>query len=69
MQIYKGDQSQQFETKKEKSVVTANFLEDEDCELDIGKDFVFNPKKFFCPSHPSTEIEYCNQISGNFYCR
>ena len=59
MQVYKGDQSQQFESKKQASVITANFLEDEEGELDI-KDFVFNPKKFFCPSHPSTEIEYCN---------
>lgn len=50
---------------------TAKFLPDEDSDqgLDIGKDFVFNPKKFFCPSHPSTEIEYCNEISGNFYCK
>ena len=37
--------------------------------LDIGTDFIFNPKKFFCTNHPSTEIEYVNQISGNFYCK
>jgi hypothetical protein len=35
---------------------------------DAGNSFKFNPKKFFCPSHPSVEVEFCNGISGNFYC-
>jgi hypothetical protein len=37
--------------------------------LDIGCDFNFQPRKFYCKNHPSFEIEYCNEISGNFYCR
>ncbi len=37
--------------------------------LDIAADFNFNPKKFYCKNHPSAEIEYCNEISGNFYCK
>jgi hypothetical protein len=36
--------------------------------LNIGADFTFYPKKFFCKAHPQIEVEYCNEISGNFYC-
>lgn len=35
---------------------------------DPGSSFKFNPKKFFCPSHPLVEVEFCNSVSGNFYC-
>jgi hypothetical protein len=37
--------------------------------LDIGTDFAFNPRKLFCKTHPNLEVEYCNEISGNFYCK
>jgi late competence protein required for DNA uptake (superfamily II DNA/RNA helicase) len=38
-------------------------------EVNIAKDFVFNPKKLYCRDHQNVEIEYCNSISGNFYCK
>lgn len=37
--------------------------------LKAGSDFQFNPKKFYCRDHPLNEVEYCNEISNNFYCR
>ena len=37
--------------------------------LQFATDFVFNPKKFYCRDHPRIEIEYCNSVSGNFYCK
>ena len=37
--------------------------------LQFATDFVFNPKKFYCRDHPKIEIEYCNSVSGNFYCK
>jgi len=36
---------------------------------DLAKDFNFNPRKFFCRKHKTQEIEYCNQITNNFYCK
>ena len=35
---------------------------------DPGSSFKFNPKKFFCSAHPQVEVEFCNSVSGNFYC-
>lgn len=37
--------------------------------LKMGADFSFNPKKFYCRSHPNNEVEFCNEINNTFYCR
>ena len=37
--------------------------------LNYGGDFVFNPKKFYCPHHPGNEVEFHCAINGSFYCR
>lgn len=37
--------------------------------LDEVKDFVYMPKKFMCPKHKETEIEFCCQINETFYCK
>lgn len=72
LQMYKGDPIQQFKASNGEKTAefgatemgrsTNKFVPEDDSDqgLDIAKDFVFNPKKFFCPSHPSVEIEYCN---------
>jgi len=36
--------------------------------LNYGGDFVFNPKKFFCPK-TGYEAEFVSAIDGSFYCR
>ena len=37
--------------------------------LDLETDFAIKPKKFFCHKHPKIEIEYCCEVSGQFYCK
>ena len=41
----------------------------DNAKFSFATDFVFNPKKFFCREHPKVEIEYCNSVNGNFYCK
>lgn len=48
-------------------------LEDEKAskrhEIDITKDFTFNPVKLKCRKHPTMEIEFCHSVTSDFYCR
>lgn len=41
----------------------------EDKSLNFESDFSFNPKKFFCKQHPGQEVEFCCEITEEFYCR
>ncbi len=65
LQMYNPDPKAQFKPKECKKI-SAESISD---GLDIGNDFLFNPKKFYCKNHPTYEVEYCNQISNNFYCK
>lgn len=37
--------------------------------LDYGKDFSFNPAKFYCKYHRGYEVEFCCEINNAFYCK
>lgn len=37
--------------------------------LDEIADFIYTPRRFFCPKHKDTEIEYCCKINEAFYCK
>jgi len=37
--------------------------------LDYGKDFSFNPAKFYCKYHRGYEVEFCCEINNTFYCK
>jgi len=47
------------------------FKPSEDKSLNYESDFTFtlNPKKFFCKLHPQQEVEFCCEITEEFYCR
>lgn len=54
------------------ATATAKFKKFEPAEPYKGpsgsSSFKFNPKKFFCTAHPTVEVDFCNSVSGNFYC-
>lgn len=33
------------------------------------QEFMYTPKKLFCPKHKDTEIEFCCVINETFYCK
>jgi len=33
------------------------------------QDFHYKPKKFYCKTHKSEEVEYCCVLNESFYCR
>ena len=41
----------------------------EDKSLNFGSDFTINPKKFYCLIHKQQEVEFCCEITEEFYCR
>lgn len=73
LQVWAPGDSQGFKTFGKTIEPSAQFSKYETTKpadhLSFKADFNFNPKKFYCLKHPNREVEYCNEISAQFYCR
>lgn len=45
------------------------FDEDANAGLGHSQDFMFNPTKFYCKEHRSSEVEFYCEVANIFYCK